>query len=79
LKEIIHACACVLLFGFFRERRRQNFTPEELIGTQANVHLEFPDAPEIKAKKRRGRNQLGYYHIEEGGHFGKKTKQWRRS
>ncbi|MGD0496744.1 MAG: hypothetical protein ABSB28_12035 [Candidatus Bathyarchaeia archaeon] len=58
--------------------RIQLTVPEELINTQARVHLEFPNAPEIKTKKRRGRNQLKHYHIEEGGHFGKKAKQWRR-
>jgi hypothetical protein len=48
--------------------RIQLTVPEELINTQAIVHLEIPNAPklkteEIKKKKRRGRNQTRFFRI----------------
>lgn len=35
--------------------RIQITVPKELIGIEAKVHIEFPNAPEIKKKSRRGR------------------------
>jgi hypothetical protein len=38
------------------ERGRMQITvPKELIGIEAKVHIEFPNAPEIKKRSRRGR------------------------
>ena len=46
--------------------------PKELIGTEARVHIEFVNPPEIKAKLRRGRHVFDYHQIGNGGHFSKK-------
>ena len=35
--------------------RMQITVPKELIGIEAKVHIEFPNAPEIKKRSRRGR------------------------
>ena len=41
--------------------RLQITVPGELIGIKAKVHIEFPNAPEIKKKHRRGRKVCDYF------------------
>jgi hypothetical protein len=41
--------------------RLQITVPGELIGIKAKVHIEFPNAPEIKKKRRRGRKVCDYW------------------
>jgi hypothetical protein len=40
--------------------RIQITLPKELIGIEAKVHIEFPNAPEIKKRHRRGRQVFDY-------------------
>jgi hypothetical protein len=52
--------------------RIQITVPKELVGIEAKVHIEFPNAPEVKEKTRRSRYRFDYYQLQDGGHFGKK-------
>lgn len=43
--------------------RIQLTVPKEFIGIEAKVHIEFPNAPKIVKRRRRGRRQFGYFQI----------------
>ncbi len=55
--------------------RIQITLPKELVGIEAKIHMEFPNAPDIKVRHRRGRLQFDYYQIDGGGHFSKRESQ----
>jgi hypothetical protein len=42
--------------------RIQITVPKELIGIKAQVHIEFPNPPEIKKGTRRRRRNLHYFY-----------------
>lgn len=45
----------------YESGRLQITVPKELIGIAAEVHIEFPNAPKIKKKHRRGRKVCDYW------------------